>query len=93
MFWRCAIPLIIIYGVLIAWRTKWNLTLAAVIPALIMGTLSGSMAWYAMLHERGAVYCDTPLCTAGLMFFSVFGVWFLAIGLVVLLTRLVLKSY
>jgi hypothetical protein len=88
-FWFCTVPLIIVFGVLMALRTKWNSTLITIIPALLMGTLSGIMAWWAIWEGEGAVYCDTPFCAAGLMFFSVFGVWFMATGLVVILTRFV----
>lgn len=90
MRWYCVTP-IFICSVLIAWRTKWSPVLIAIMPSLALGTLSGIMAWYATLQERGAVYCDTAPCFAALMFFSVFGYWFLVIISIVSLARFIQK--
>lgn len=87
MSWLCLFPIMLIYGILVGWRTRWNSTAVTIVPALLMATFSAAMAWWSMSQTGGAVYCDTPWCSAGLMFFSVFGVWFLGIGSIVFLSR------
>lgn len=89
MFWYRGFPLIVIFGVLIGLRIKRKITLATLIPAFLMGILSGIVAWQAISQGEGAIYCDTAPCAASLMFFSVFGTWFIGIGLVVTITRFV----
>jgi len=70
-------------------QVKRKFTLATLIPAFLMGALSGIMAWQATSQGKGVLYCDTALCATSLMFFSVFGTWFIGVGSVVMITRFV----
>lgn len=97
MFWCCALPLIIVYGILVGLRTKWNATLVSVIPALLASVWVVILTLTLPFEEGGAfltgpgggIALTTPVAAAAFYFLTTFSTWFIAIGAVVMLTRLV----
>lgn len=95
MFWCCALPLIIVYGVLVALLTRWNAALVSVIPSLLAGAV---VAILMLSTQPGGfmvgetVVATGPVGTAGVFFLITFGTWFIVIGSVVALTRLIRRN-
>jgi hypothetical protein len=90
--WCCAVPVMIVYGVLLGLRTRLNAAFVALIPAPLVGAMVAILP-SAVLYEvwRGAGMAIEGVRTAGLWFLITFivtfAVSFIAIGSVVMLTR------
>lgn len=97
MFWCCGVPLIIVYGVLVALFTKWNAILVSVIPALFASVWVVILTLTFPFEEGGAfvtgpggrIVLTTPMAAAIFFFLTTFATWFIGIVSVVALTRLV----